>query len=76
MKKNLTITILAFIAVLSLTFGLYQKNRADKLEKEKIDKEIKEKEISKNLHDAYLDLKQTEEYREKASNEDSVKVDK
>ncbi len=76
MKKNLTITILAFIAVLSLTFGFYQKNRADKLEKEKIDKEIKEIEISKNLHDAYLDLKQTEEYREKASNEDSVKVDK
>lgn len=74
MKKNLAIAILAVVSALSLSFGFYQKHRADKFEKEINEREIDEKEISENLHDAYLDFKQTEENREKASSNDSIKV--
>lgn len=58
MKKNLVVGMLALVSLLSLTFGYYEKVRADKLE-ENLSKELLMKEaINKNSEDVMQQMQQ------------------
>ena len=58
MKKNLVVGMLIFVSLLSLTFGYYEKDRADKLE-ENLSKELLMKEaITKHSEDVMQQMMQ------------------
>ena len=58
MKKNLVVGMLIFVSLLSLTFGYYEKDRADKLEETLSKERLMKEAITKHSEDVMQQMQQ------------------